>query len=160
MAFTVPNVCLQEIKSFTSMKDPKLFFHRISYLQYPLLVVGLFYCYKPFFDASELFWVDINKGLVFFGLGISISTLQDTRKTQNKMSRRIFENARYTKIFLVVLVLQIFLFTGIGLLGMFGTERKPLTELSFGFISVGIGLIGLLKGAVEIAENLAKSPVK
>lgn len=142
------------------MKNPKQLFHYISYLQYPLLLVGLFYCYKPFFDNYDLLWVDLNKGLVFFGLGISISTLQDTTKTQNKVSRRVFENKRYTKIFLLVLVLQIFLFTGIGLRGLFGTDIKPLADLSFGFISIGIGMIGLLKGAIEIAENLTKSQVE
>lgn len=142
------------------MNNPKVLFHYISYLQYPLLVVGLFYCYKPFFDNYDLLWVDLNKGLVFFGLGISVSTLQDTRKTQNKVSRKIFENKRYTKIFLLVLVLQILLFTGIGLKGLFGTDIQPLADLSFGFISIGIGMIGLLKGAVEIAENLTKSTLE
>lgn len=139
------------------MKGYKLFFHYLSYAQYPFMMVGLFYCYRPLFNGLELLFNDFNNGLVFFGLALSLSTLQDTRKTQNKISKRVFENTRYTKIFLVVLLIQILLYIAFGLAGMFTSAGNPLTELAYGLISIGVGLIGILKGGLEIAENLAKA---
>jgi hypothetical protein len=69
--------------SGTLMKDTRKLFHYISYLQYPLMLVGLFFCYKPFISDINSLWVEFNRAMVFMGLGISMSTLQDTAKTQN-----------------------------------------------------------------------------
>lgn len=139
------------------MNKAKDFFHKISYLQYPIMAVAVFFCYRPLFSGLENIWADFNKGLVFLGLGISFSTLQDTTKTQNKISKRIFENPRYSRIFLIVLSFQIVLFIGMGLAGMFLSDIPALQELSFGFFMFSIGMLGLLKAAVEMAENHAKN---
>lgn len=138
------------------MKDPKKTFHYISYLQYPLMVIGLFYCYKPLFGNPDMIWADLNKGLIFFGLGISFSTLQDTTKTQNKISKRVFENPRYAKAFLILILAQILFFILLGMIGLFLSEETPINELSFGIISIGIGFIGVLKSAIEMAHNHRK----
>jgi hypothetical protein len=142
------------------MKDPKKVFHYISYLQYPLMLVGVFYCYRPFFDNYESIWSDINKGLIFFGLGISFSTLQDITKTQNKLSKRIFENPKYSKRFLILICAQAIFFVMLGMFGLFISEKTPVNELSFGIISIGIGFIGVLKSAIEMAahHNKVSSP--
>jgi hypothetical protein len=95
---------------------------------------------------------DFNMGLVFFGIGISFSTLQDTTKTQNNFSKRIYENPTYSKRFLIVLFSQVILFCSIGTWGIFLPETSPIKEISFGLISVGIGMIGVLKAASEMAE--------
>jgi magnesium-transporting ATPase (P-type) len=92
------------------MKDPKKLFHKISYLQYPLMLLGLFYCCKPTLFGIDSIWMDLNKGLVFFGLAISLSTLQDITKTQEKISKRIFENPNYARIFLWLVVFQNYFF--------------------------------------------------
>jgi hypothetical protein len=139
------------------MNDTKLIFHRISYLQYPLMIIALFFCYKPILFDLDSIWTDLNKGLVFLGLGMSFSTLQDTTKTQNKISRRIYENPTYSRWFFIVLVVQIILFTTIGLFGLLISENGSLKELSFGFIALGIGVIGMLKSAIEMAENIWKN---
>jgi magnesium-transporting ATPase (P-type) len=138
------------------MKDPKKTFHYISYLQYPLMLIGLFYCYKPLFGNLDMIWADLNKGLIFFGLGISFSTLQDTTKTQNKISRRIFEKPTYAKAFLVLIFVQVLFFILLGMFGLFLSEKTPVNELSFGIISIGIGFIGVLKSAVEMAHHHRK----
>ena len=104
----------------------------------------------------DLLWEDINIGLVFMGLGISLSTLQDTRKTQHKLSKKIFENVKYSRIFLTVLGLQILFFITLGMIGVFGSTNPVLTNLAFGFISIGIGMVGMLKSAIEIADNHQK----
>jgi magnesium-transporting ATPase (P-type) len=140
------------------MPNAKLSFHYLSYLQYPFMLIALFYCYRPvIFQNMEMIWEDINIGLVFMGLGISFSTLQDTTKTQNKLSRKIFENAKYSKIFLFVLGFQILFFITLGMFGVFNTNILILSNLAFGFISIGIGMVGMLKSAIEMAENHRKN---
>lgn len=138
------------------MTDPKKTFHRISYLQYPFMLVGLFYCCKPLISNFTLFWSDFNIGLIFMGLGISFSTLQDTTKTQHKFSKKTFENPKYARMLLMVLGSEIIIFMVLGLIGLFSDVRKPLHDLSFGFISLAIGIVGLLKAAIEMAENHRK----
>lgn len=138
------------------MSNPKKLFHQLSYLQYPLMFAGLIYCYKPFFNNFVKLWSDFNIGLVFLGFGISFSTLQDTTKTQNKLSKRIFENEKYAKRFLVVIFSQVLFFSGLGVAGLFLPDESPLKSLSFGIISIGIGTIGILKSAGEMAEHHRK----
>lgn len=134
------------------MKKAKLLFHYISYLQYPLMLVGLFYVYRPFFNGFESLLAEYNKALVFVGLAISFSTLQDSQKTQNKFSKRIWENPRHSKIFLIYLVALIFFILFFGIFCLFTNTYPKLNELSFGIIAVAIGLIGMLKTALEMAE--------
>jgi hypothetical protein len=128
------------------MKDPKKLFHYSSYLQYPLMLVGLYFVYKPFVYGYDSIWVDYNKALIFLGLGISFSTLQDTQKTQNKLSKRVWENPKRATVFLLYIVLLIL---STVLFGMYCL----LNELSFGVIALGIGLIGVLKSAIEMADH-------
>lgn len=139
------------------MQSAKDFFHKISYLQYPIMAAAVFFCYRPLLSGFENIWTDLNKGLVFMGLGVTFSTLQDTTKTQNKISKRVWENPRYSRIFLILLIFHIIVFIGMGLVGMFLTEIQALQELSFGFLIFSIGLLGVLKAAVEMAENHGKN---
>lgn len=119
------------------------------------MLVAIFYIYRPILNDLNGLFSDFNTGLVYLGLGISLSTLQDTTKTQNKLSKRIFQNPRYAKRFLIVLIIQILVFIGLGLFGFYQDLSNPFKELSFGFLSIGIGLIGLLKSASEMAEYQA-----
>lgn len=141
------------------MKGAKLLFHYISYLQYPLMLVGLFYVYLPFFTNFNSLLSEYNKALVFVGLAISFSTLQDSQKTQNKLSKRIWENPKHSKIFLSYLTILILFILAFGFFCLFTKTYVKLYELSFGIISVGIGLIGLLKSALEMADfHQSKTP--
>jgi hypothetical protein len=145
-----------------NMNDPKRLFNLVSYLQYPFMLLGLFYCYKPvltnlgtLFTILDTLLIEFNKGLVFIGLGASFSTLQDTTKVQNKFSQRIYDNPRKTRMFLIMMSSSIVLFITIGLIGLFGSN-KYLQELAYGLISLGVGFIGLLKGAIEIVDYQRK----
>jgi uncharacterized membrane protein len=139
------------------MKDTTKIFHQISYLQYPFQLLGLFFFTRPLLTDFSLFWVDYNKGLVFLGLAFSLATLQDTSKTQNNFSKRIVENPKKSRRFIIMIVVQIFFFMLFGLACMFLFEDKAISELSFGLISISIGLIGVLKSAIEMAEKHQKS---
>ncbi len=140
------------------MKDTRKAFHRISYLQYPLMVIALAYCYKPMLFDRDTLWVDLNTGLVFLGLGMSFQRYKTPPKTQNKLSRKIYEHPKFTRWFFIMIVGQIILFTGLGLYGLF--SEGHLKDLSFGFIALGIGVIGMLKSAIEMAEHVQKAKAR
>ncbi len=138
------------------MHNATKLFHLVSYLQYPLMAIGLYYCYKPLMFGKESLFTDYNKALTFIGLAISFATLQDTTKTQNKISKRVWENPKYARIFLIYICLLILFIFGFGMYGLFVSKNPNIQELSFGTIIFGIGLIGLLKSAVEMAEHHRK----
>ena len=136
--------------------NPTLIFHKISYLQYPLMGIALFYILTPFFNEFQIDLDVFNKALVFMGISITFSTLQDTTKTQNKLSLRIFQDPKKAKTFLFIMVVLIIFFLLTGLIGMLGSENKKLSEVAFGMIVFGLGLIGMLKSATEMAQNHRK----
>lgn len=138
------------------MKNAVRFFHTISYLQYPLMLVAIYFMLQPYFNGFQDAPAFINKGLVFVGLGISFSTLQDTTKTQNKISLKIYQNPRYAKMFIIAMVILILFFIVSGLFGLFSIEDSQLSEMAFGMIVLGIGMIGMLKAVIEMAENHRK----
>jgi len=138
------------------MAGARQFFHYVSYLQYPLMLLAMFFSVKPIIFGFDTIWADYNKLLVFMGLGISFSTFQDTQKTQNKLSKRVWENSRWGKIALLVMSLTTFWVLAFGMFGYFASENDIIRELAFGVIVLGIGLIGMLKAAIEMFENHRK----
>jgi len=125
----------------------------LSYLQYPLMIAGLVFMYKPLFTDISTIWIGFDKGLILTGVAVSLSTLQDTKKTQNKLSLKIYQSPRKSRIFLIMIALLVFLFLTLGTAGYFLTKENVLKELSTGLIVFGIGILGLLKAAMEMAEN-------
>ena len=99
---------------------------------------------------------DINKGLMYLGLGVSFSTLQDTTKTQNSISRRVFENPRYAQRFIVIVAVLVGFFVAVGLYGTLISNNSILNELAIGCLGLGIGMMGMLKAVIEMAEHHRK----
>lgn len=87
------------------------------------------------------------------GLGISFSTLQDTSKTQNKFSKRIWENPKKGKALILFLSIAAALIITLGLIGLYMPENEMYKDLAIGMTVMGIGTIGLLKSAIEMFEN-------
>ncbi len=139
------------------MRDFTNYFHKASYIQYPLLILALGYFYKPFFTGFELMWDDYNYRLIFMGLGMSFATLQDTTKTQNKFSKRIYENPVWAGRFLIYILILVIVFLSSGVYGLFTVKEEILSSLSYGLISLGVGMIGVLKSAGEMAHYHSKS---
>jgi hypothetical protein len=136
------------------------FFQYISYLQYPLMLVGLYFFIAPYLHGfaalkanPSLIFSNFNLGFIFIGLGISFSSLQDTTKTQNKFSLEIWENPKKGKIAIIVMSLMILFFLLFGLIGYFFSEQGGLKEMSVGVIVFSLGMFGFLKAAVEMFEN-------
>ncbi|MBZ9629702.1 hypothetical protein LB465_02840 [Salegentibacter sp. LM13S] len=135
-------------------------FQIISYLQYPLMLLALFFVIKPYLNGLDNFknnldilFLNYNKALIFLGLAISFSTLQDTTKTQNNFSKKIWINPKKGKVMILLLTLITFSTLALGIFLYFFVSNNKLNELSFGVIVLGIGLIGFLKTAIEVFEN-------
>lgn len=135
------------------MGKVKQVFQAISYLQYPLMLVGLDWMVYPYFAGFDTFWTSLNNALVFMGLGISFSTLQDTTKTQNNFSRKIWEDPRKGMLALMVISGTTLVFLAVGMFGFFLSGGGILKEVSFGTLMLGLGYVGLLKTAIEMHEH-------
>jgi len=135
------------------MGKVKQLFHAISYLQYPLLLVAVGYVVYPYFKGFDAFWPSINNALIFSGLAISFSTLQDTTKTQNNFSRKIWQDPRKGVFALAVISATTLVFLALGMFGLFVSKGGILKEVSFGVLMLGLGYFGLLKAAIEMHEH-------
>jgi len=135
----------------------KKFFHYLSYLQYPIMVVGLWFIIRPLILKDQgSFLENYNMALIMIGLGISISTLQDTAKTQNKASRKIWEDPGKGKFMIILFSVAILVMIGSGLFFYLATTQSVLQEVSIGIMVVGIGSISMLKAMIEMRENHRK----
>ncbi|MEO9020691.1 MAG: hypothetical protein ABI237_13730 [Ginsengibacter sp.] len=135
------------------MFNPRNVFQIISYIQYPMMLIAMFYVLKPYFLGFDTIWENYNYTLIFMGLAFSFSTLQDTTKTQNKFSKKIWENPEKGKTALVIFGLMALCFLLLGFFGIYISKSEILQQVSFGMIVLGIGLIGVLKSAIEMFEN-------
>lgn len=142
------------------MKNAKQIFHILSYLQYPLLILVMYFSMKPYLNGFDYMKEnfnsvikDYNYVLIFMGLTISFSTLQDTTKTSLKFEKKIWENPKKGKLFVIMISILTFISISFGIFGYFISTNENVQEISFGSIVLGIGLLGFLKTAVEVFEN-------
>ena len=117
------------------------------------MLLGGYYAVKPYIFGFETIWENYNYVLIFMGLGVSLSTLQDTTKAQNKLSKKVWENPKKGKRMLSLLAFAALFFISMGLYGVFIAYNEILKQLAFGTIVFGIGIVGLLKAAIEMFEN-------
>ena len=137
------------------MKNPKKFFHIISYFQYPLILIALAF-YVPFIISlinQAVDWSHLNHSLILFGVALSFSTLQDTSTTQNAFSKRIWQDPKKGKRMLQLLAVMAMIFMLAGFLSLFVLPIKGAEDVAVGLIVLGIGFIGILKAAIEMFEN-------
>lgn len=117
------------------------------------MLIALFYTLVPYFKGFDVFWLSINQALIFAGLGISFSTLQDTRKTQNNFSKTIWESPKKGQRALLFILISALAMLAFGLYGFFVAKSGIVKEVAFGTLMLGIGYVGLLKSAIEMFEN-------
>ena len=135
----------------------KLIFHYISYLQYPMMMVGFIILLESIVTGKflnlEYYLEAINNVLIFLGLGISFSSLQDTDKTQNNLSKKVWQDPKKGKTFLLIMGIFTAICIIAGLFFYFIFNESTLESISIGLFVLGIGLIGLLKAAMEMFEK-------
>ena len=143
------------------------FFQGLSYLQYPLLLVALAYSAKSGWSLSSIqvngwapVYDDWNYVLLYAGVGIGLSSLQDPSRTQNQVSRRVWQDPRKGRWMLALLGTYALGAMVIGLVGAYMAASTVVNQLSLGLVAFGLGMVGLLKTAIEMREHhrLDKQP--
>ncbi|MBE2211384.1 MAG: hypothetical protein IAE66_07225 [Xanthomonadaceae bacterium] len=144
-------------KAARSSRD---FFQWLSYLQYPALLVALGYVFKSGWALSAgktgglaLVYDDWNYVLLYAGIGIGLSSLQDPTKTQNEISRRVWQDPRKGRWMLILLAAYALGAMGVGLVGAYLAADSVVNQLSLGLVAFGLGMVGLLKTAIEMREH-------
>ena len=140
------------------MKKIKQIFHILSYVQYPLMLIVGFFMIKPFLKGFEYISLNpefvienYNYALIFLGIMISFSTLQDPTKVSLKIEKKIWKNPMRGKFFLILIAILILVFFTYGLIGFIKEELT--NQFSYGSIVLGIGLIAYLRFLIEVFEN-------
>jgi hypothetical protein len=133
--------------------DARQVFQWLSYLQYPALLVALGFALWPLFHRMQGMLDAYNNALLYAGVGIGMSSLQDPTKTQNKVSRKTWEDPRKGLLVLWLLASQALLSIVLGLLGTALADSTALSQLSLGMVAFGLGMVGLLKTAIEMREH-------
>lgn len=124
------------------------------------MLVALYFMVLPYLNGLDSspekinsILKNLNNTLMFMGLSVSFSSLQDTTKTQNNISRKIWEDPIKGKITIAIISMMILFCIISGFSGYFNMHDNKLKDLSIGIIVFGIGLIGMLKSAIEMFEN-------
>lgn len=148
--------------------NPRQFFQYVSYLQYPLLLVGFYYLISTMYveltqalqeELSSDERLDaiiaaiapgLNITLMFFGIALSASTLQDPTKSQNKLSLNVWRDPKKGKIMLIYMAVTAAVLILCGLAGLLLLPDTIVNELSFGILTIGIAYVGMLRVAIEM----------
>ena len=137
------------------MKKIKQCLHYVSYLQYPLQIISLWF-YVPFIislNAGNTDWIKLNYSLIFFGISVSLASLQDSKKISLKFEKFIWTNKKLGRVFIYIIIFLAFSLILYGVFGYFFSSNKSFKEISFGITALGIGFVGLLKTSIEVFEN-------
>ena len=128
------------------------FFHYLSFAKYPLLLLALYFIYRPVLNEEADVVSNFNNGLIFMGLGLGLDSLKDYKKL-NWLDRQVLHRPKIARIYLAIMALVIFSFIVMGIKAYFSSETSALKEVSIGLIVFGIGAIGFLKSGIEAAKD-------
>lgn len=131
-------------------------FHYFSFIKYPILFIGIYYFYAPYFSEGNNLLESYNYGLIFFGLGMGLDSLKDYGKL-TWLDKKVYHKPKIAKYFFIVLGLAIFMVIIFGIMGYYSTEQNTLKELSIGFIIFGIGAIGVLKPGMQATKDFMEN---
>lgn len=133
------------------MKNFVKYFHYISYFQYPFLIIGLFYSYKPMILGMETMLEDYNLSLFFFGIAMSFASFANMRK-RTKIGDKIYAHPKRVKWWLVYMVGLTITIFGLAITTMFITKDERFQEFSIGLFVLGIGVVGLLRMSLDAID--------
>ena len=141
------------------MKNIKKLFHGLRYLQYPLVLIAFIFIIKPLFKGfdylssnPEYLFNSYSNALMFFGVTLSFSALQDPTKTSLRFEKKIWQNPKRAKVLLSITLITTFIFFAAGFWGFF-MSGNYLKEFAFGSIVLAIGLLGYLKFQIDVFET-------
>lgn len=138
------------------MKSTKEVFQAISYLNYLFVGIALYFVLSPLWNGLDTFFESFNNALMFLGISVTFSTLQDTTKTQNDFSRKVWEDPKSGKRFLFFIGFMAFFFLLIGCIFEFIIQEQAISGLGSGLMILGISMVAMMKAAEETFENHRK----
>lgn len=124
------------------------FIHRLHYLQYPFLILGLGYSFKRHVIGTADKWGDLNLCLLFMGIALSFTGLADVSKAKG-ISKRVMSNPKSGKLYVLYLLVCFAVLFGLGIYSFFQNEISVLKDLSVGMLVLSIGIISLIKMSLE-----------
>ena len=132
-------------------------FHYVSFLQYPFMLIALYYGYEPIIKGFENFDKDslienYNLGLLFIGIALSFTSLSDTRR-KTKISDKVFGKEKRAKRWLIFICCLIVTIFSLAIFCKFFINDEKFENLSIGIFVFGIGLVGLLRMNIEIIKT-------
>ncbi len=133
--------------------DARQFFQWLSYLQYPALLVAFGYAARPLFNGMGGMLDAYNSALLYAGVGVGMASLQDPSRTQNQISKKVWQDPRKGRWMLWLITAQALLPIVLGLVGAALAPSTALSQLALGLVAFGLGMIGLLKTAIEMREH-------
>ena len=110
---------------------------------------------RPYVTGFATVFTDFNVGLMLLGLGTGLASLQDTTKVQNELSRRVWNHPRWARWTLAAISTTVLFFLVAGALLWSCAGGAQVGDLAVGMMVFGIGLLGFLKAAIEMAEHHA-----
>lgn len=131
-------------------------FHWLSYIKYPILIIGIYYFYTPILFENQNLLESYNNGLIFLGLGMGLDSLKDYGKL-TWLDKQVYHKPEIAKYYFIFIG---FVFTGFiifGVIGYFSSEVSVLKELSIGFIVFGLGSLGVLKAGIQVTKDFMES---
>ena len=98
---------------------------------------------------------------MYAGVGIGLSSLQDPARTQNELSRKVWRDPRRGRWMLILLAAYALGAMLVGLIGAYRADDTLVNQLSLGLVAFGLGMVGLLKTAIEMREHhrLDRQPI-
>ncbi|SMG47108.1 hypothetical protein SAMN05661096_03351 [Marivirga sericea] len=131
-------------------------FHYLSFIKYPILIIAVYYSYKPIFSDGKDLLESYNYALIFLGLGMGFDSLKNYGKL-TWLDKKVYHKPKVAKYYFSVLGLLILSLVVFGAIGYFSTAQSALKELSIGLIIIGIGTIALLKAGMQATKNFIES---
>jgi Ni,Fe-hydrogenase I cytochrome b subunit len=128
-------------------------FHYLGILGIPLLFVGLFFIYRPFFMPEDYNrFRDISMGMVVMGFAVGLVSLRDHTKL-NKWSHMILSRPILIRVFILTLGLIMIAGCIFSIYFIYVSDKSGIREASIGIMSLCLGGFGVLKTMISLVRD-------
>jgi Ni,Fe-hydrogenase I cytochrome b subunit len=128
-------------------------FHYLGYVGVPLLLVGLFFIYRPFFMPEEYDSLrDISMGMLVMGFAVGLTSLRDHTKI-NKLSHMILSRPNFIRGFILTLGLIMIAGCIFSIYFIYVSDKPGIREASIGIMSLCLGGFGVLKTMISMVRD-------
>jgi Ni,Fe-hydrogenase I cytochrome b subunit len=128
-------------------------FHYLGYVGVPLLLVGLFFIYRPFFMPEGYDSLrDISMGMLVMGFAVGLTSLRDHTKI-NKLSHMILSRPNFIRGFILTLGLIMIAGCIFSIYFIYVSDKPGIREASISIMSLCLGGFGVLKTMISMVRD-------